>query len=72
MKQNFWCFDTNVRKNEIENVNEQSIDNFFIDFDMTLNVAIEKYEHFNNIDANQNIDFNVAKEKIKKTKQTNK
>ena len=48
------------------NVNEQLIDSFFIDFDVILNVAIEKFEHFNdsdsNINAMQNIDFDDAKE----------
>ena len=48
---------TNDRKNDV--------DIFFIDFDVILNVAIEKCEHFrdydSNIDAEQNIDFDVAK-----------
>ena len=35
------------------------IDNFFIDFDVILCVAIEKFEHFDDIDSN--IDVNVAK-----------
>ena len=40
------------------------IDNFFIDFDVNLCVAIEKLEYFDNIDSD--IDVNVAK-KIDKT-----
>ena len=43
------------------------IDNFFIDFDVILCVAIEKFEHFDNIDSN--IDINVAK-KINATNET--
>ena len=42
---------------------------------MILNVAIKRFEHFDNIDSNidakQNIDFDVAK-KINETNETNK
>ena len=60
-------FEKILKKNEIENVNEQLIDNFFIDFDVILNVAIEKCEHFDDIDAKQNIDFDIAKKINEKT-----
>ena len=63
---NSWCFRTDVRKNEIVNVNELT-DNFFIDFDVILSVAIEKFEHFDDIDSD--IDVNVA-EKIDETDET--
>ena len=58
---------TDVRENEIENVNELT-DSFFIDFDVILCVAIEKLEHFDDIDSD--IDVDVAK-KIDETNETN-
>ena len=65
IKLDFSCFDTDVRKDEI--------DNFFIDFDVILSVAIKKCEHFDdfdsNINAKQNIDFDVAK-RNKRNKRT--
>ena len=65
---NFWYFRTNVRENEISNVNKQLIDNFFIEFDLILNVVTEKCEYF--IDTNSNIDVNIAK-KIDETNEMN-
>ena len=61
-----WCFRTKVRKDESEKVNEHLIDNFFIDFDRVLCVAIEKFELLDEIDREaifaENIWFrNVAK-----------
>ena len=51
-----------------------NIDAISVCLDVILNVAIEKHELFNdidsNIDANQNIDFNVVK-KINETSETN-
>ena len=77
-------FDANVRKNEIENVNEQlnatistrfdvkfrviNIVAIFVCFDVILNVAIKKCEHFDDIDSN--IDINVAR-KIDETNEIN-
>ena len=49
-------------------INEQLIDNFFVDFDVILSVAIEKCEHFDDIDSN--IDIDVA-EKFDETDETN-
>ena len=54
---NFWCFRTDVREDEADNVS--------LDFDVILSVAIEKLEYFDDIDtdidANHDIDFDVAK-----------
>ena len=41
------------------------IDNFFIDFDVILNVAIKKYKYFDNNDSN--IDVNIIKKIDEKT-----
>ena len=52
-----------------------NIDAISVCLDVILNVAIEKREFFDdidsNIDANQNIDFNVVK-KVNETSKTNK
>ena len=62
---NSWYFRTDVRRDEVENVNELT-DSFFIDFDVILCVAIERLEHFDDIDsdidADHDIDFDVARE----------
>ena len=47
---NSWCFRTKVRENKSEEVNEHLTDNFFIDFDKILCVAIERFELLVEID----------------------
>ena len=47
---NSWCFWIEVRKVESEKVSEQLIDNFFIDFDVILSVAIERCESLSETD----------------------
>ena len=73
VKWNFWCFETNVRKNVNEQWNVTTLTRFnvifqivnivaiFVYFDVISNVAIKKCEFFDNIDAKQNIDFDVTK-----------
>ena len=41
---NSWRFRTEIRKDDDEEINKQVTDNFFIDFNMILFVAIEKCE----------------------------
>ena len=44
---NSWRFRTKIREDENETINEQLIDNFFIDFDAILCVTIVRYESSN-------------------------
>ena len=47
---NSWCFRIEVRKDESEEVSEQLIDSFFIDFDVILCVAIVRCESLDETD----------------------
>ena len=43
---NSWCFDSIVRKIENIKTKKHWFDSFFVDFDITLNVSIERFELF--------------------------
>ena len=74
---NSWKFRTEIWKNENEKINEQLIDNFFIEFDMFLFVANVKFERFNEmivlkIISNSNIWFRDVAKKNKRNELRNK
>ena len=52
---NSWCFRTKIEKDENEKVNEQLNDNFFIDCDVILNVAIVRFERFDEMIVSKNV-----------------
>ena len=64
------CFRTDSNDKINEKMNEQLNVAIFARFDVILNVAIKRCERFDDIDAKQNIDFDVAK-KINETSETN-
>ena len=72
---NFWCFRTNVEKIN-EKTNEQTTIAFFIDFDLILYIAIEKFEHFDDKNCEtifvENIWLRDVAKKINETNETKK
>ena len=71
---NSWCFRIEIRKDESEKVNEQLIDNFFIDFDVILCVVIVRCEFLNETNREdifvENIWFRDVANKINKACET--
>ena len=69
---NSWCFRIEVRKDESEKIIEQLTDNFFIDFDVILSVAIVKCKFLNETNRQdifvENIWLRDVAKKIDETK----
>ena len=52
---NSWCFRTEVREDENQKINEQLNNNFFIDCDVILSVAIVKFQRFDEVIVLKNV-----------------